>query len=149
MEEQIPAARGFSCGLGSAALTPQGTLVLPALPRAQHTQAARRRGQLSQLLRWSYRPFARTHFASALDCPQSLFPSFLALLVLSQFGVVAGFSQQGDLGSLQKAGGTLEALSKASCHGAGVLSVVSLMVGAVAVMKGLREAPAMAEAVLC
>lgn len=47
--------------------------------------------------------------------PDPTFPGFLALLVLSQFGAIAGFSQQGDLISLQKTGGMLAALSRASC----------------------------------
>lgn len=106
----------FPAGRGLLPSQPQRSRVLPALPQTP-THASCLLGEAS--LAGSFTG-ATDHLQGPTlpwlqAAPSPLFPGFLALLVLSQFGVVAGFSQQGDLGSLQKAGGMLASLSRASC----------------------------------
>lgn len=77
LEEKSPAARSFSCRQGSAALTtPEESGPACAAPDPNTRRLFAGRGQLGLLLCWSYRPFARTHFALASGCPPV--PSSLA-----------------------------------------------------------------------
>lgn len=107
----------FPAGRGLLPSQPQRSGVLPALPQTPtHAGCLLGEAGLAGCFTGATHRLQGPTSPWLQAAPSPPFPGFLALLVLSQFGAVAGFSQQGDLGSLQKAGGTLAALSRASCR---------------------------------
>lgn len=109
-EEKSPVVRSFSCRQGCAAFSILGS----PIPKARHTGCSLGEASLPG------------SFAGATHCWQgpplpwrqaALHPSSLTFQLCSCFPKLesAGFSQQGDLFSFQKAGVTLTALSRASC----------------------------------
>lgn len=80
-----PGAFPAGCVLLSAS---QGVASCLCTPKPDTCRLFPGRGQLTWLLCWSYTPLARTPFALVSgSLPFHLFPDFLALLVLSPFGI--------------------------------------------------------------
>lgn len=106
----------FPAGRSVLLSASQGVASCLGTPKPDTCRLFPGRGQLTWLLCWSHTPLARTPFALVSgSLPFHL--SSLTFYLCSCFPHLesTGFSQQGDLTSLQKAGVMLAALSRASC----------------------------------